>query len=335
MSSEGLKDYLDDYSWGKPNLTASQCYDLDLCSLHNGARVCQRWHLIARDFSLQKKITIRKTLNENQLKSLVHNHFSKTLEEFYLLKPSSSSPLLAVKRDTLWKLSIQSNRMKKLVLMSCSLSSVSLKDLPPSLLHLSVRESEIYPDLFFGSKPHLSVPHLTCLDIGGVSNFLTSQDLHVFSTLRSLRALYLEGCFRINNGGIESIVDILPQLEILDVEGTDISNDGVRTILQFCSSAKELYIGHTSIDDGAFSAVGENEMPKLSFFCIRNTNISSSGIHTFLMHHLHNQKLVVKADFDCSSNCFNLKDNYMVPGTDGTLPYVADIKCHHYLSHKC
>ncbi|KFM75251.1 hypothetical protein X975_14904, partial [Stegodyphus mimosarum] len=217
--------------------------------------------------------------------------------------------------------------------MSCSLASVSLKDMPSSLLHLSVRGSEIYPDLFFGTNPHFAVPHLTCLDIGGVSNFLTSQDLHVFSTLKSLRSLYLEGCFRINNGGIESIVTILPQLEILDVEGTDISNEGVRTIFDNCANIRELYIGHTSINDDAFSRIVKNKMPHLTFCCVRNTNISSASIHTFIMHHLSNKKLMVKADFDWSSSIFKPSD--LNSEMDDSVPYLADIRCHHYLNHKC
>ncbi|XP_055945253.1 F-box/LRR-repeat protein 12-like [Argiope bruennichi] len=305
--------------------------ELCMCS-----RVCQKWHVLAKDFSLRKRITVRRPLKSGQFLSLIKYHFTQFLEEFKLLKPCGQESLLSVKRNVLWKLSNKSTNLKKLVLMSCSLSVVSLEDLPSSLEHLSIRGSEIFPDVFFGLNPNMFVPHLVCLDIGGVSNFLTSQDLHVFSKLKSLRALYLEGCFRINNGGIDSIIDILPQLEVLDVEGTDISNEGALTIFNHCTNVRDLFIGHTSIDDLAFARVKTHILPHLRSFCVRNTNISSMGLHSFLLHHLSMHKLVVRANFDCSGSCkcFSIGERQVCFQIDNTFPFLAGIECQHYLSHK-
>ncbi|GFT91825.1 f-box domain-containing protein [Nephila pilipes] len=305
--------------------------DLCMCS-----RVCQRWHVLAKDFSLRKRILVKKPLQTGQFASLIHYHFTNFLEEFKLLKTCGQESLLSVKKNVLWKLTKQSNNLKKLVLMSCSLSSVSLKDLPSSLEHFSIRGSEIYPNVFFGPNPNLCAPHLVCLDVGGVSNFLTSQDLHVFSKLKSLRALYLEGCFRVNNGGIESIIDILPQLEVLDVEGTDISNDGAMTIFDYCINIRDLFIGHTTVDDIALSLAKVQVLPRLKTFCVRNTNISSIGLHSFLLRHLSTHKLVVRANFDCSGSCkcFNSGEAPVCYEIDNAFPFLAGIECQHYLTNK-
>ncbi|GIY06735.1 f-box domain-containing protein [Caerostris darwini] len=305
--------------------------DLCMCS-----RVCRRWHFLAKDYTLKKKITIKKPLRNDLFLSLIQHHFTHFLEEFKILKARGQESHMSVSQNVLWKLTNKSINLKKLILMWCSLTSASLKDLPSSLEHLSIRGSEIFPDVFFGSKPNLHAPNLVCLDIGGVSNFLTSQDLSVFSTLKSLKALYLEGCFRVNNGGIESIIDILPQLEVLDVEGTDISNEGAILILNYCCNIRDLFLGHTVVDDLALSIADMQSLSHLSSFCVRNTRISSAALHAFLIHHLTSHKLIVRASFDCSGSCkcFNTAEIPISFEIDNAFPFLAGIKCQHYLSHK-
>ncbi|GFQ96388.1 hypothetical protein TNCT_726431 [Trichonephila clavata] len=304
--------------------------ELCLCS-----RVCQRWYILAKDFSLRKRIVIKKPLQSYQFSSLVHHHFTHVLKEFKLLITCGEYSLLSIEKDALWRLALQSNNIKKLVLMSCSLLIVSLKDFPSSLEHLSIRGSEIYPYVFFGQNPSLYVPHLVCLDIGGVSNFLTSQDLHVFSKLKFLRALYMDGCFRVNNGGIESIIDILPQLEVLDVEGTDISDDGVITIFNFCSNIRNLYIGNTSVNDAAFSLVEAQALPHLRTLCVMNTNISSTVLHSFLLQNLSTHELIVRANFKGPHNCkcFYSEKTPVCFELDNESPFPPE-NCQHYLTNE-
>ncbi|GFT52415.1 hypothetical protein TNCV_502441 [Trichonephila clavipes] len=303
--------------------------ELCLCS-----RVCQRWYILSKDFSLRKRIVIKNPLQASQFSSLVHHHFTHVLKEFKLLR-MCNCPLLSIKKDTFWKLSRQSNNMKKLVLMSCSLSRVSLKDLPSTLEHISVRGSEVYPNVFLGQNPSLYVPHLVCLDVGGVSNFLTSQDLHVFNKLKFLRALYMDGCFRVNNGGIESIIDILPQLEVLDVEGTDISDEGAITIFNFCSNIKNLYLGNTSVNDMAFSLVKVQALPHLRTFCVMNTNVSSTVLHSFLLQNLSTHELIVRANFKGPHNCkcFYSEKTPVCFELDSESAFPPE-NCQHYLTNE-
>lgn len=300
---------------------------------------------MAKYFKLRKRIVIYKPLRPSQFSSLIEHHFTQDLEEFKLLQNTSIAERavsMSIKKDKLWKICIQSDKIKTLALTSCSLTAVSLKDFPSSLTHLCVRGSEIYPEPFFGPNPNIFLPHLTCLDIGGVSNFIQSQDVHVFTTLKSLRCLYMEGCFRINNGGIESILELLPQLEILDVEGTDISNEGAVIILNHSTNIRELFIGHTQVDDAVFLTVGRNAMPHLTSFCVMDTNITSMGLHSFLLHCLTAQKLAVRANFAVISNFKNrisawntcLEITPIVSVVDHTVPYQGN-KCRHHLSHKC
>ncbi|XP_015912060.1 F-box/LRR-repeat protein 12 [Parasteatoda tepidariorum] len=308
---------------------------LDYSELCMCSRVCQRWRILSDDFTLKRIIVVKKPLQERFFLSLINNHFTNNLQEFHLLKPKYNSPmnpfsLVIVKKSCFWQISNKSPNLKKLILVSCSLPNVSISDLPPNIFHLSIRESELSPSTFFGSQPHLSLPNLTCLDLGGCNNFLTSQDLHILTTFKCLKALYFEGCFRINNGGIESLIEILPQLETLDVEGTDISNEGVHIILDNCAKIKELFIGHTLINDRALFKCQKDAVPKLSYICVRDTNISSIGLHAFLMPP-YNPSITVKADFRCSSNCF--KDPNCSHIDEVNNPSMRS--CFHYMSHEC
>lgn len=221
---------------------------------------------------------VSRYLNHRQLQQLVQRHLHDELEVFEL-KNGNEICLLRVKKGTVYRLRTRSPKLRRLVLAGCSLQFISSEDLPPTVRYLSVRGSELNVYCFFGSQLHLHVPYLTCLDVGGVSNFFSSEDLYTFSNLQNLRCLYMEGCFRINSGGIESIVDIMPRLRVLDVEGTDVSNEGVIVILTHCVDVRELYLGHLDVDDEALSRSPPNRLQKL---CVKQTRITQQGIEQFV-----------------------------------------------------
>lgn len=231
--------------------------------------------------------------------------------------------MVLVKRQTFFDLRNKCPELKKLVLTYCCLTYVTLEDMPASLQYLSIRESEINPYKFFGVCPQQFMPNLTCLDVGGVTMFLTSQDLHIFTNLKNLRCLYLEGCFRINNGGIESMVDTLNHLEVLDVEGTDISNEGVQTIMVHGSMLKKLYIGYINIDDDAFHDKYMDLFLRLQTLCVRYTNVTSATIKKFALRKSRTLNILSNCDAHGDYCCFEKSPLDRYRG------------CSHYLSHSC
>ncbi|GFU28881.1 f-box domain-containing protein [Nephila pilipes] len=297
-------------------------------------QVCHRWHFLAKDLTLRKRIMVKKPLQSKAFSSLVQYHFTNVLEEFKLWKSYHES-LMPIRKNVWKKLTRRSDNLKKLVLMSCSLKSASLKDLPSNIEHFSIRRSEIYSDVFFGPNPGLCVPHLVCLDVGGVSNVFTSEDMPAINTITSLRALYLEGCFRINNAGIEAIVGILPQLEILDVEGTDISDEGAAIIFDYCTNLRDLYIGHTRVGDIALSSAKKEALPCLETFCVRNNNVSPEGLDKFLSHRMHILTKVIFTNSDEFDFCACLNNEFPVSfKTNGAFLILAGCQCQHYLTNK-
>ena len=226
--------------------------------------------------------------------------------------------MCVVKKMTFYCLRDRCPRLKTLVLMCCSLKYVSLEDMPESLCHLSLRGSELNPYNFFRSSPEQYVPHLTCLDLGGVITFLTSEDLHIFNGLKNLRCFYLEHCFRINDGGIESMMDLISHLEVLDIEGTDISNEGAQIILNNGTMLKELYIGFTSINDLVFDNMDLNLFLKLDHLCLKFTNIRLATIKKL------QKENGLKIEFPLENNQFfvRIENTYLH-------------KCNHYQSHSC
>lgn len=255
-----------------------------------------------------------------QLSLLVQYHFHEHLEEFQVWIKGQDA-YVPIAKQTFYNLRTKCPQLKKLVLSACSLAYVTLEDMPASLKYLCFRRSEINPYQIFGGSPHFSAPNLTCLDVSGVSNFLTSSDLHIFTKLKSLRCLFMENVFRINDAGIESIIEILNHLEVLDVEGTDISNAGVHTILTHSPHLKELYVGHIDdVDDRAFQDYFDR-LKKLRILCVTNTGITSKTTDKFA-----NCDMKFSSNFElwCSQNVGDERS--------ALLDFNA---CSHYLDHVC
>lgn len=287
-------------------------YFEDLCHC---SQVSQRWHRLAQSLCV-KQISISKHLKNRKLSLLIDHPFITTHLETFKYLNNSDFRWTYLKKSTFSKL--RSRKIKKLILAKCVISSVMVRDLPPTLKHLSLWGCRIDPhQLFWNPTNELDV---TCLDLSGVNTFFTSENLDLVLRLKNLRCLYLEDCFRINNGGIELIIDILPQLQVLDLEGTDISNYIVRMIMFYGSELKELYIGHTCIDDDAFSSIVVGSQQNLSTLCVRNTVITQTCIDKLIFS--FNSHIRILSRFDCP---------FYLPTSN--LNYFKS--CNHYLSHVC
>lgn len=229
--------------------------------------------------------------------------------------------MCVLRKTTFFSLCDRCPQLKKLVLMCCTMKYASLEDMPASLRYLSLRKSELNPYHFFKGCPQQYTPNLTCLDLGCVVTFLTSEDLHLFNRLKSLRCLYLEHCFRINDGGIESMIDLIRHLEVLDVEGTDISNEGAQIIIRNGVMLKKLYLGFAPINDFVFDGVYMNMFLKLQNLCIRFTNISIDTIKKLIK----NKGITIGYSLDSDRNYIS---------AEGTYAHNFH-SCNHYLSHSC
>ncbi|KAG8181578.1 hypothetical protein JTE90_017328 [Oedothorax gibbosus] len=272
----------------------------DLCRC---ARVCRRWHALCKCIDMKRQIIIHQVLPQPKFLQLIEHHFSIYLEDFRILP--STRPSCANFMPITGKQLLEINShcsLKILILKYCCLDVVTLVHFPLSLDHLSIRGCNMDSAKFFGLDPSLFLPHLVSLDIGYVKNYLTSDELFRLNSLKTLKALYMEGCLRINSGGIESIHKLLPRLEILDVEGTDISNEGAIFIMNNCPKMKKLFLGHTQIDDRVFDAADKKLMPDLDYFCVIDSKITAIGLQNFFKDFDSLSVLTVKAFPKVSSN---------------------------------
>lgn len=290
-------------------------------------RVCHRWNILTKCMELQKQIVIDHSLLPSQLIGLIQHHFSSVLEDFQY-EPRNITYLsdrMPIDSLNLSDIARQCDNLKTLVLKFCSLNAVALKDFPRTLNHLSIRDCTVDSVPFFGLNPSNYLPHLVCLDLGSVKDDLTSLELHRLNSLKTLKALYMEGCKRINSGGIESIHQLLQQLEILDVEGTDISDEGATFIMYNSPKMKKLYLGHTEIDDRFLQDASLNLMPDLNYLCILGSKITYTGLQNSSQGFAPSAVLTVKA---YPKHMFNFQYPLKLscPEDPG--------KCKHYLSHK-
>lgn len=79
---------------------------------------------------------------------------------------------------------------------------------------------------------------------------ITDEGVRQLANLNKLRRLSLRGCERISNKSTPYLIG-LPNLTILDISGTDISDDGMKEICKI-QSLQRLYIQKTKITDSSY-----------------------------------------------------------------------------------
>lgn len=286
----------------------------------NVYRVCHRWYNVAKSQRLKKSIIVKRYLSDRQLNDLVQSHFHHGLETFEL--ECEESDRVHVSMEILRHIKAKSPFLRRLLFRGCSLYPSAIDDMPNMIQHLSLRECTVdectKSDIYMINRKE----KLTCLDITGAEVTLPLKFLYA-SRLENLRWLYLENCGNISNRRIHSMVEILPQLYALDIEGNVVRNDGVRIILGCCTAIRELYIGRLYVDDGALFNCSIGKLPNLTTLCITGTYITQNGIRKFMR--------------GCERDISIIGLDNLCPGP---MPVLLSCRrafdgCDHYLSHSC
>ncbi|XP_013783314.1 F-box/LRR-repeat protein 12-like [Limulus polyphemus] len=316
----------------------------ELCS---AARVCKTWNRIAKDDSLRRKIDVRDTsLTVNQAWKLLRHHGTSVLFDLRLRgflarqkqgKPGGKSEtttqafLLALARRCphLHRLTLEEVYLPK--------SKVTSKDFPQHLQHLSLKASHFMPDSFLSSP---FFPNLVCLDLS-FCILLTSHDLDIIARCQALRVLNIEGNYRINSGGINHLQPILGQIQVLNIESTEVNNVGVSQILQQGQSLEELFLGHLKLDDSPILKVRRSSLLCLHTLCVIHTEVGETGLVHLVSQVPSLRLLYVNSEIELASiqeKIANTSPASRVEhfGKDGFHNRsIWGTSCGHPLNHKC
>lgn len=268
----------------------------DVCTC---ARVCRRWRQVAGDRTLRRAVnalstplSLRKALSlvracggrnlvELRISGRVNMYFSK--HKGYRFTPkffrhlANSCPSLEVLYVT-----------NAFLASNSTTTTATFADLPATLVKLSLRDCFFHPAEFFHTNPlRPALPHLQLLDLGRCS-LVSSIELKKLERLPQLRALCLEGCYRVNDGGISNIPHVLDNLLVLDIEGTEITDRGLCMVLGYGIHLKCLFVGHTQVTGKAFSEALPyirrhlESSEGLTHICLRRTRVTEGHLSKLL-----------------------------------------------------
>lgn len=220
--------------------------------------------------------------------------------------------------------------------------ALTIQKLPKNLRHLGFRQCQFSFFYLFmrknckKGKNNSRLDEIRCLDLSYSINF-DSQCCILCNKFPQLRYLYLEGLFRVNNGGIFWLdSSLLQSLYVLSIEGTEVTSEIFIYVVKSCGSLVEFYFGNTYIDSNIVQLKKEKVVAKnLARICIYNLDLNTNSLNFLneilpaltelqLNSQLHSQ---VKSD-DALSCSLQMKMN------------VKEIKeptktCLHFKEHAC
>lgn len=269
----------------------------DLCI---AGSVCRRWYRVSRDQSLRRVVDLTSVpFTVSQAWSLIRHQLNSHVLE---LRVRGSVQFFHTDHSRWRTRSFTSKSLAYLVERCPSLQVLHLRDtfianntvstkvtvaeLPPSLTHLVLRGSFLHPSEFFRPDPAKALRRLAFLDIS-YCTLMTSGELNRFSNWTSLRALGLEGCHRVNDGGMTNIAPVLPFLQAIDLEGTDVGDRGVELILTHSPGLRFLFLGHTGFTGNAFIKLSAVQKLRgyrfeLTRVCLRRTTVNEAAVFALL-----------------------------------------------------
>lgn len=271
---------------------------LNLRDLGVAAGVCKRWYGLTHDPILRRTLDATFVrLTGLQIWRLLHLQALSCVREVHLLGQftcngyhqgsyvtscHSISPSLS--SFTLPELRTRCPSLHSLFLSDMCLafdtngSVVTLQDFPDSLRRLGVRSSLVHTQRFFTDDPEQVLPDLVFLDLGLCNIIGTGALKRLGSWSTSLRALGLERCTRIGNDSLEQIPQLLGALSVLDLEGTEVGEEGFESVLKVARNLQHLFLGLTHFTGESLYHVAKGSLSRLRRICLRSTRVTTDAV---------------------------------------------------------
>ncbi|XP_070563828.1 F-box/LRR-repeat protein 12-like [Ptychodera flava] len=194
----------------------------DMCRI---ARVCKTWNRLINDKLLWRHVDLRNyRVDLRSVWKVIRNHFSSTLLSLKLkgfLHSVRKTECLS--NAVLQDLKERCPNLSHLEIMEANFNSLDASTLPSSLTSLVLQYCELPKQWFKDlSTDDSLLPKLQCLDLS-FSTRISQADLKDICN-RPLRELKLNGCYRINDTGIQHIAETLQDLEVLELAQCDITD---------------------------------------------------------------------------------------------------------------
>ncbi|KAL4235993.1 hypothetical protein ACF0H5_004381 [Mactra antiquata] len=251
----------------------------DLCKI---SRVCKSWRRIACDKTLWKHIdmTTCAYLDLRKVWKFYRTRLSDVLRSlkmvgYYSSKCGNEKQKKQLLSDALLEeISSSCPFIEELHLYRFFLEKMSVKKLPATLTHLKLRECA-WP---LGWLRDAELQDLYSLDLGKTCRIgdMEMGDVTKFSNLEELN---LEELYRIGDNGVKILAENLPNLKVLKLTQTKVSDLGVHHICRHMVSLTSLDLGYTQIKDSAIDTLSQS-LFKLNILGTAGTHVTDLGVRT-------------------------------------------------------
>lgn len=256
------------------------------------AGVCKHWHMLSHDPVLRRCIDVTfLPLSAIRIWYLLRSQMTPSVKELHIrgcfvyrcLWGSHASSFHSVSPSfnsfTLPELCHRCPALRNLFLsdMAFALDTngqvPTLAHFPPTLKCLGMRGCLFNPTSFFSNDPTQLVTRLCFLDLSTCIRVDALVLRHLETRARSLRALGLERCIRIEHELVLCLDRILENLTRLDLEGTGLDDRGLAHVLRRGQSLQMLFVGNTSVTGRPWAPLPRGWLLELRRLCIRNTAV--------------------------------------------------------------
>lgn len=233
-------------------------------------RVCRRWRKIAQDYSLWKHVDLLPyMLDLRKMWTFIRAHLSTKLRTLRIrgvadrktheIKPPLSETMLGELRTRCTALSCLHMQPGSVIGLSATL-------LPGSLTHLTLRRCMWQPHWLKDSASHFS--NLQYLDLSETVR-VDNHDLVDIAQFSKLTVLKLDGCYRVEEQGLEAVVTALAELDTLNIRDCQTTDLVVHHIGRNLKSLQDLDISGSCLltDSCVPTLVMLDTLGRLSLTC--------------------------------------------------------------------
>ncbi|XP_078658057.1 F-box/LRR-repeat protein 12-like [Branchiostoma floridae x Branchiostoma belcheri] len=200
---------------------------LRIRDLLRAARVCKRWKRLAYERPLWKRVDLspyNRRLDGRAMWRIVRQFFTPSLTSLTLAGHLHSGRTgEIVSTPLLLELRSRSPSLQHFCITTADLTSISLSDLPESLVTLEARNCELPPRWFKSLEPDGAFRNLRAIDLSCCSR-VSDPDVTDICHAAALKVLKLSWCYRITDASVQHLAEKLTQLERLDLEGCKITD---------------------------------------------------------------------------------------------------------------